>query len=145
MRPSGNVPQGSIQRPRRELELPPEPDPTGEPTSMPSCDDSIAPFSLPSIWTPARAQAALSDAACQLLAVVDLLEQVHAGLPPPADIEDRLEGFKAYDVTTDILGAIECVLADDLRPAIGSLLRSATVTDEELQREHHAWLWRRRA
>jgi hypothetical protein len=94
-------------------------------------------------WTPARAQAALADAACQLLAVVDLLEKVYAGLPPPLDIEDRQEGRKPYDVPTDILATIECVLEDDLRPAIETLHRSATATEEGLSAEYTAWLQRR--
>jgi hypothetical protein len=74
-----------------------------------------------------------------LLAVVDLLEEVHADLPPPADIDDRQEGGTSpYDVATDVLATIECVLEDDLRPAIESLQRSATATDEELRREYLA-------
>jgi hypothetical protein len=74
---------------------------------------------------------------------VDLLEEVHAGLPPPPDIDDRQEGLKAYDVTTDILGTIECALEDSVRPAVEILLRSATVTDEQLAQEHQEWLQRR--
>jgi hypothetical protein len=110
---------------------------------MPSWRQSNSPSSPPPAWTVARAQAALSDAVCHLLAVVDLLEEVHAGLPPPADIDDRQEGYKAYDVATDVLGTIECVLEDDLRSAIETLLRSATITDEELTQEHRAWLKRK--
>jgi hypothetical protein len=106
---------------------------------MPSCRQFNSPPSPPPAWT----QAALSDAVCRLLAVVDLLEEVHAGLPPPADIDDRQEGYKAYDVATDVLGTIECVLEDDLRSAIETLLRSATITDDELAQEHRDWLKRR--
>jgi hypothetical protein len=110
---------------------------------MPSCREFNPPTSSPPGWTVARAQAALSDAVCRLLSVVDLLEEVHAGLPPPADIDDRQEGYKPYDVATDVLGTIECVLEDDLRSAIETLLRSATITDGELAREHRKWLKRR--
>jgi hypothetical protein len=110
---------------------------------VPSFDDSISPPSPPPAWTVARAQAALSDAVCRLLAVVDLLKEVHAGLPPPADIDDRQEGYKPFDVATDILGTIECVLEDDLRSALETLLRSATITDDELAQEHREWLKRR--
>ncbi len=109
---------------------------------MPSCSEDISSSPIP--WTVARAQAALSEAAAQLLAVTDLLEEVHEGLPAPADIDDRHEGRKPFDVATDILGTIECVVGDDLWPAINSLLRSAQVTDAELERDFHAELQRRR-
>ena len=95
-------------------------------------------------WTVARAQAALGDAACQVLAAVDLLEEVYRGLPPPADLADRQEGRKAYDVATDVLATIECVLEDDLRPAIQTLQRSSQVTDAELERQFQDWRKRRR-
>jgi len=110
---------------------------------MPSCRQSNSPPTPPPAWTVARAQAALSDAVCRLLAVVDLLKEVHAGLPPPADIDDRQEGYKPYDVATDILGTIECVLEDDLQSAVETLLRSATTTNDELAQEHREWLKRR--
>ncbi len=109
---------------------------------MRSSDDRT-PSRPPSAWTPAQAQNALGDAVFQLHAVVDLLEEVYAGLPPPADIEDRQEGRKPYDVPTDILATIECVLEDDLRPAIETLRRSAAATDERLANEHRHWLHRR--
>jgi hypothetical protein len=35
------------------------------------------------------------------------------------------------------------VLEDDLRSAIEVLLRSATITDDELAQEHREWLKRR--
>ncbi len=109
---------------------------------MRSSDDRT-PSRPHSAWTPARAQNALGDAVFQLHAVVDLLEEVYAGLPPPADIEDRQEGRKPYDVPTDILATIECVLEDDLRPAIETLRRSAITTDPKLEREYQAWLKQR--
>jgi hypothetical protein len=110
---------------------------------MPGCDDPISP-TLPPVWTVARAQAALSDAACQILGVMALLGEVHANLPPPSDLADRQEHRKPYDVATDILATIECVLADSLRPAFQSLQRSAQVTDAELEREYREWLKRER-
>jgi hypothetical protein len=106
---------------------------------MPGSADSNPPTSPPPIWTVARAQAALGDAACQVLAVVDLLEEVYHSLPPPADLPDRQEGRKAYDVATDVLATIECVLEDDLRPAVETLRRSASVTDAELERQFQEW------
>jgi len=106
---------------------------------MPSCPECISPHFPPPAWTVARAQAALDSAVCQLLAVVDLLEAVHAGLPPPADINQRQEGEKPFDVATDILATIECVLEDDLRPSIQSLQRSSTVTDADLEQQYREW------
>src|ERR1700674_4028662 len=111
---------------------------------MPGSPDSTPPPSPPPIWTIARAQAALGDAACQVLAVVDLLEEVYRGLPPPTDLADRQEGRRAYDVATDVLATIECVLEDDLRPAVETLRRSASVTDAELERQFQEWRKRTR-
>ena len=76
--------------------------------------------------------------------MVDLLEEVYHSLPPPADLADRQEGRKAYDVATDVLATIECVLEDDLRPAVETLRRSASVTDAELERQFQEWRRRKR-
>jgi hypothetical protein len=110
---------------------------------MPSCPESNPRTPSPP-WTVERAQGALSDAACQILAIMALLGEVHAGLPPPPDLADRQEHRKPYDVATDVLATIECVLADSLRPAFQSLERSAQVTDAELEREYREWLKRER-
>jgi hypothetical protein len=109
---------------------------------MPSWPESIPPTSPPPPWTAAEAQAALAEVAYQLLALVDTLDAIHAGLPPPPDIDDRQEGRKPYDRATDVLATIECVLTDSLRPAIQSLQRSAQITDAELEREYREWLKR---
>jgi len=95
------------------------------------------------VWTVGKAQAGLQEAVYQLLAVVDLLERIHARLPPPCDIDDRQEGRMPYDRATDILATIECVLEDNLRPAIESMQRSAQTTDQELERDYREWLKRR--
>jgi hypothetical protein len=92
----------------------------------------------------AKAQSALGEVAFVLLGLVDVLEGILRGLPPPADLADRQEHRKPYDVTTDILATIECVLADSLRPAVESLQRSAQVTDAELEREFQEWQRQRR-
>jgi len=62
----------------------------------------------------AKARAALNVAAFEIQGVAKLLEGVHAGLAPPADLADQQEGRKPYVVVTDILATIECVLDDDL-------------------------------
>jgi hypothetical protein len=85
--------------------------------------------------TAAQAQAVLGEIACQLLFLSDLLESVHRDLPPPADIDERIEHEKPYDVATEVLATIECVQEDRLRPAIESLQRAAQVTDAGLRIE----------
>ena len=94
-------------------------------------------------WTVAFAQVVLGIAARSILSAVDLLERVHAGLPEPPDLADRQEGRKPYDQATDILATIECVLADNLRPAVEALHRSAQITDAELEAQYREWLKRR--
>jgi hypothetical protein len=90
-------------------------------------------------WTGARAQAALGEVVYQLLAVADALEAAYRSLPRPPDLADREEGRLPYNVATEILATIECVLEDDLRPAIQTLQRAAQITDAELEREFRAW------
>jgi hypothetical protein len=86
-------------------------------------------------WTVKTAQAALGEIALQLLALAEVLEGIHRELSPPPDLADRQEHRKPYDRATEILATIECVLADNLRPAVESLERSARVTDAELERD----------
>jgi hypothetical protein len=93
-------------------------------------------------WSVARAQVALGGAAFEIQRAADFLKEIHDGLPEPPDLADRQEGRKPYDVATDILATIECVLEDNLRPAVESLRRSATVTDAELERDYREWLKR---
>ncbi len=107
---------------------------------MPSCPECTPP--TPPSMTTAEAQAALGVVALQLLAAVDRLGQVYRHLPAPADLADRQEGRKPYDVATDVLATIECVLADSLQPAVEALRRSSRVTDAELERDYRDWLKR---
>lgn len=88
-------------------------------------------------WTVERAQLALGEAVSQLLGVADALEMVYKGLPPPADLNDRQEHRKPFDVATDVLATIECVLEDNVRPAIRDLQRAAQVTDAGLEMEFY--------
>lgn len=110
---------------------------------MPSWPQSTPPSPPEPPWTPAEAQTAIGEVADQLVALVETLDAVHAGLPEPPDIEDRQEGRLPYDVATDVLATIECVREDNLLPAIECLQRSAQVTDAELELEHREWLKRR--
>lgn len=86
-------------------------------------------------WTVERAQLALGEEAGKLLRVADALEEVLQGLPPPEDLNDRLEHLKPFDVATEVLTTIECVLEGNVRPAIRVLERAAQVTDAELEAE----------
>lgn len=86
-------------------------------------------------WTVARAQAALGEVAYQLLAAVDALRMVYDGLPPPSDLTDRQEHRKPFDVATEVLATIECVVDDNLSPAIRDLQHASQVTVEELEWE----------
>jgi hypothetical protein len=53
--------------------------------------------------------AELGEVAYQLVALVDTLDAIHGGLLEPPDINDRQEGWKPYDRTTDVLAKIEGV------------------------------------
>ncbi len=86
-------------------------------------------------WTVSRAQAALGEVAYQLLSVVDALDLVYKGLPPPADLNERQEHRKPFNTPAEVLATIECVLEDHLNPAIRDLQRAAQITDAELVRE----------
>ncbi len=86
-------------------------------------------------WTVEWAQSALGEAVHQLLEVADALERIHEGLPPPADLNERQEHRKPFDVATEVLTTIECVLEDRVRPAIRELQRAAQITDAELAAE----------
>jgi hypothetical protein len=103
---------------------------------MPSCREFTPPSPTDPPWTVEFAQVILGVAARSIASAAELLERVHAGLPEPPDLADRQEGRKPYDQATDILATIECVLEDDLRPAIEALRRSAAITDAELEQEY---------
>jgi hypothetical protein len=90
-------------------------------------------------WTVAKAQASLGEVACQLLFLVDALERILREVPRPPDLADREEGRLPYNVATEVLATIECVLEDELRPAIVSLQRAAQMTDAELERDFLDW------
>lgn len=102
---------------------------------MPSYEQHNSPPTPPPTLTVARAQAALGDAARQVLAVMDLLGVVYRELPRPADLADRQEHRLPFNVATDVLATVECVVTDSLRPALASLQRSARITDAELERD----------
>ena len=104
-------------------------------TDRPKIDRVLAALRMEP-WTVGFAQIALGIAVRIITSVMALLERVHVGLPAPPDLAERQEGRKPYDQATDILATIECVLEDDLRPAVEALQRSAAITDAELEREY---------
>jgi hypothetical protein len=89
---------------------------------------------MPRPWTVAKAQAALGEIASCLLVLHDHLPGIKAHLPLPADVDDRLEHRKPYDVATELLTAIECA-AEEIESAARSLAAAAKVTDEDLARQ----------
>jgi hypothetical protein len=96
---------------------------------MPSCPNSTPPGPPPpSPWTVARAQTVLADLACELHQIAKRLGDVRDWLPRQAGPADR------YDVATGVLATIECVLEDNLWPAVESLQRSAELSGEEAAR-----------
>ncbi|HEX5758564.1 MAG TPA: SymE family type I addiction module toxin [Thermoanaerobaculia bacterium] len=88
-----------------------------------------------------EAQEVLGALAEKLEGIVRALNEVHDGLPVPELHDGTLEEEMAPDLAAEILGAIECIVADCLAPAIDSLAAVAKLTEEELERE----LWRERA
>ena len=86
--------------------------------------------------TEAQAQAALAEIALELVAITDRLQQIHDRLPVSRNREAMLEHRVPYDIATELVGSIECVVADQLRPAMESLEAASRVTAEELREQH---------
>ena len=53
----------------------------------------------------------------------------------PPNQENMLEHRVPYNVPTKLAGMIQCVVADEIRPAIEYLEATARVTAEDLMRE----------
>jgi len=85
--------------------------------------------------TPAEVQAALAAMALDLLALEDRCREILASLPRSPNEEAMFVGEVAWDLQTELLTTIECVLEDQLRPAVESLERAARVSEEDLCRE----------
>jgi hypothetical protein len=86
--------------------------------------------------TESEAQSALAEIALELVAIADRLQQIHDRLPVPRNREAMLEHRVAYDIATELAGTIECVIADQLRPAMEYLEAASRVTAEELREQH---------
>ena len=86
--------------------------------------------------TEGEAQAALAEIALELVAITDRLQRIHDELPPSRNREAMLEHRVPYDVATELAGTIECVVADQLRPAMEALEAASRVTAEGLREQH---------
>jgi hypothetical protein len=80
-----------------------------------------------------EAQVALQAIAGELLGIEDRLQAIAAQLPQSANRDAMQEGKIPYDVATDLLGTIEVVVVDDIRPAFRRLERASRVTDTDLR------------
>jgi hypothetical protein len=65
------------------------------------------------------------------------LRRLRDSLPEPST--GMLEGEEPNSVAAELAGTVECVIHDDIEPAISKLRKAATVPQEELRRE-----WRER-
>jgi hypothetical protein len=83
--------------------------------------------------TEPEAQAALAGVALVLVAVADRLQTIHDALPPSPNRDAMLEHRVPRDVATEIVATVECVLMDEIRPAIEYLEAASRVTAEELR------------
>lgn len=76
-----------------------------------------------------EAQAALAGVAEELLAIDDRLRAVLALLPHSADSADDLDDDLPADTACMLVGLVECVLHDRIRPAIETLERAGRIDD----------------
>jgi hypothetical protein len=72
--------------------------------------------------------AALAD---EMEGLKEHFEEVLTLLPEPSDA--ALEHKVPYDVDTEVVTTLECVLHEDVEPGIRSLLGAASVTPEDLR------------
>ena len=86
--------------------------------------------------TEVEAQAALAEVALVLVAVSDRLQRIHDALPPSPDRDAMWAHEIPRDVATEVYGAIEAVLVDEIRPAIEYLEAASRVTPAELRDRH---------
>jgi hypothetical protein len=88
--------------------------------------------------TEGEAQAALGAVALDLVGIADRLQAIHDELPVSPDREAMWAHEVPRDVATEILGLVEAVLVDEIRPAIRYLETAARVTPEELRERFEA-------
>lgn len=82
-------------------------------------------------------QAALERVAGQLRGIERELGELVGSLTPVYHYDDdMLEGARPYDLAAELFTALECLLADFIRPAIELATEEARVTPETVQQ---AW------
>ena len=74
----------------------------------------------------AQAQAELREIVAELGALAARLESIHDRLPVPIYETAMLLGEMEMDVSTEVRSVIECVVHDELRPAIRNLAAAAS-------------------
>jgi len=93
-------------------------------------------------WSPSSASASARSVAgrragrssrINVPPAADRLQRIHDALPPSHNRDAMLEHRIPRDPATEIAGAIEAVLVDEIRPAIEYLEAASRVTAEELR------------
>jgi hypothetical protein len=111
---------------------------------MPEPFDSIPP-NVPPEFPPKTpdeiaAQRVIRWCAAALRTIVVCLKGAHVSLPDPPNAEDMGERRIPESLSFALRGTLECVIADDLEPALASLDEAAALTPAAL---HSQWLERR--
>jgi hypothetical protein len=86
-------------------------------------------------YSPEEAQSLLGGIARRLGELAVLLEEIREGLPRSPDQDRMLEAEIPSDLATELHGALECVLDEDLQPAIERLTEASQLTSADLQRQ----------
>ena len=76
-----------------------------------------------------EAQAALAGVAEDLLAIDDRLRSILARLPHDLEGAENLEEDRPTDTASTLVGLVECVLHDRIRPAIETLERAGRIDE----------------
>lgn len=85
-------------------------------------------------YSPEEAQHLVANLARRLEEIRTLLVEIRDGLPRSPEEDRMLEGEIPSDLATELYGTIECVLEDDLQPAIEELLKASQLTAADLAR-----------
>ncbi len=80
-----------------------------------------------------QAQATFGSAALLLELLQELLKGIHPQLPEGP--EPMLEGNTPMALGPELKSILECLISDDIEPAIDKLHRAASVTDAQLLQE----------